>query len=226
MKYIVFFTAVLFSINSAFAQCVNPNGERGQVVFNETYDVLQGCTARGWMAFHEPATHPCTETMTSPAIGETCTDGSIFAGMSPDGDVPMYTTPNDAGNFAWESVNAGPYMTFCTSNSPGVQETCQTGEENTTNLVGSAGTLPAAAHCSGLIAHGHDDWYLPAQDELNLLYTNRLLIGGFNLSGVLPSGVYTSSSETIGNARGQRFSNGVQSNYGKTVGFRIRCVRK
>lgn len=56
MKYLVPVLLLLLSFaNPAFAQCVNPSGERGQIVFNETYDVLQGCTARGWMAFHPPA---------------------------------------------------------------------------------------------------------------------------------------------------------------------------
>jgi hypothetical protein len=38
----------------------------------------------------------------------------------------------------------------------------------------------AARHCNDLSAHGKDDWYLPAQDELDVMYDNRVAIGGFN----------------------------------------------
>lgn len=62
MKYnkpmrIVLFIAVVILLNAmpAFAQCVNPSGIRGELLFNESDDVFQACTARGWMALHEPA---------------------------------------------------------------------------------------------------------------------------------------------------------------------------
>lgn len=54
------FTAFMLCTASAHAQdCTNPNGIKGDVIFNSTYDVMQGCTARGWMAFHQPASDPC-----------------------------------------------------------------------------------------------------------------------------------------------------------------------
>jgi hypothetical protein len=36
----------------------------------------------------------------------------------------------------------------------------------------SAGSHPAAAFCAGLTIGGFSDWYLPARDELELLYRN------------------------------------------------------
>lgn len=82
------FALLVFSVLPAQAQdCTNPNGIKGDLLFNETYDVLQGCTARGWMAFHEPAIpvpDPCTTTSTP---GTLCADGvTKYAGtLSYDG---------------------------------------------------------------------------------------------------------------------------------------------
>lgn len=182
--------------------------------------------------------HPCTGGE-APAIGETCTDGSIYAGLSPDGNVAMYTTPADAASaYTWNDGSSNwveTAMVNCTDGTPGTASSCQTGEANTTLLVGLSGSgtpapYNAAEYCDGLSAHGYDDWYLPAQDELNVLYTNKNtgdLNGTFNETGSTPVGYYWSSSEGDQvTARNQRFSDGLQSNYGKFVGIAVRCVRK
>lgn len=63
-------------------------------------------------------------------------------------------------------------------------------------------------------------WRLPTKTELNLLYTNRDLIGGFN------NGTYWSSTEfDSDNARTQYFLNGVQSNVSKSTPLLVRAVR-
>lgn len=163
-----------------------------------------------------------------PNIGDVCADGSVYAGTSPDGNVPMYTTPADAGLFAWNDENStGRTTTGQTSN--------VTGWANTSALIGLdsnsdvAGMQPhrAAQHCADLVAHGQSDWYLPARDELNVLWVNRAAIGGFNLSGSFGTGWNWSSSEdSVSNARGQRFSDGFQGNGAKNSAMRVRCVRK
>lgn len=54
------------------------------------------------------------------------------------------------------------------------------GSANTSLIVaanGSAGT--AAKLCADLELNGYSDWYLPSRDELNILFTNRVAIGGF-----------------------------------------------
>lgn len=48
------------------------------------------------------------------------------------------------------------------------------------NAPGSWGE--AIHRCSRAEKHGKNDWRLPSQDELNVLFENRLLIGGFNLT--------------------------------------------
>ena len=171
-----------------------------------------------------------------PNIGDTCVDGSIYAGFSPDGGSRMYTTPTDAGGFAW---NNGVFnfvdtaMQNCTG--PNNEPTCTTGEANTAFLITAdsnttAGIQPhnAAQHCSDLVAHGQTDWYLPALDELNVLYTNKNagdLNSTFNETA---SGFYWSSSEAAASISWfQRFDDGLQDDfYAKSVGWRVRCVRK
>lgn len=166
----------------------------------------------------------------SPSPGTVCADGTIYAGLSPDGNVPMYTTAADEGGFPWNNGNTSGYTTTN-------QTSTTTGMTNTTNLLtidsdsNTAGTQPhlAAQQCANSTANGHTDWYLPAKDELNVLCTNELAIGGFNLSGSIPVGYYWSSSETSStNAWFQSFSDCSQSKFvrNKDVNLSIRCVRK
>ena len=237
MRWVVLIitVAVIMVPIQAQAQCTNPSAPLGAIIFNEDHDVYQG-----WWSFHEYPTHPCTGTTSDPAIGETCDDGSIYAGLSPDGNVAMYTTPADAAStYTWNDGTTNyrniPGLTNCTDTSPGTAATCQTGEANTAFLVGATGELDypfaAAEYCDGLSAHGYDDWYLPAQDELNVLYTNKNtgdLNGTFNETGSLPAGFYWSSSEDdgAGGGRVQLFSDGGQFGGAKSNGFSVRCVRK
>jgi len=333
MRFFIVFIFLLFSYSpQAFAQCVNPAGVPGEVQFNTSHDVFQGCTSRGWMAFHPPAlaaddtpdvfgftdqtaaatstiiisnsvtitgidaatavtisgagtpefringgswvtngaitdgqtlelrltSNAAASTMNSATVtvgtlsdqwdvttGTGCPatpssgdegcdmpDGSIYAGESPDGNVAMYTTPADAGQFSWNN-GTSTWLDIAMVNCTGAQASCDTGEANTALLVG-LGTSPspapyvAARHCDNLTAHGHSDWYLPASTELAVLRTNRVAIGAFNISGSFPAGWYWSSSESS-NALSwnQRFSDGTQSLFNLKFGdLSVRCVRR
>jgi len=243
MRLLVLVFGLMVISGTARAQdCTDPNGNAGSILYNADYDVFQGCTQNlGWIAFHSAGNiggaggsgpTNCSN------IGDTCDDGSIYAGLSPDGNVAMYTTPADAAStYTWNDGTSNytdMSMANCTDASPGTATTCQTGEANTTFLVGATGEpdypFAAAEYCDGLSAHGYDDWYLPAQDELNVLYTNKNtgdLNGTFNETGSFPAGYYWSSSENgSSGARGQRFSDGSQSNFGKSDGLAVRCVRR
>lgn len=75
-------------------------------------------------------------------------------------------------------------------------------------------------------AHGHKDWRLPTRDELDVLFNNRAIIGGFDTSGSFPASHYWSSTEYVGDfAWFQRFSDGYQRSYVKDNVLSVRCVR-
>jgi hypothetical protein len=46
------------------------------------------------------------------------------------------------------------------------------GKQNTIDLIADSETHPAASFCDNLTIGGYSDWYLPAPDELELLYRN------------------------------------------------------
>jgi hypothetical protein len=62
-------------------------------------------------------------------------------------------------------------------------------------------------------------WHLPTKDELNLLYKQQAVVGGF--SNVF----YWSSTEDVNNAWSQSFGSGNQSTESKNSSFRVRAVR-
>jgi hypothetical protein len=123
-----------------------------------------------------------------PKPGDKMPDGTVFAGISPDTNKPMYATPADA------SLT----MTF----------------------------NDAQKYAAQLDAHGHKDWRVPTNAELNVLFNNRAAIGGLDISGSLPSGCYWSSSQNDKwLAWGQRFSDGLQYTTTKHDPSSVRPVR-
>ncbi|MBA7534931.1 hypothetical protein ES705_27181 [subsurface metagenome] len=101
-----------------------------------------------------------------------------------------------------------------------------TGQENTTAIVDQVAgeitcTSGAAYYCDDLTEGGYSDWFLPSKDELNKLYDNRGVIGGFTT--VLN---YWSSSEfDSGKAWVEDFDFGLQNYSNKTNGYFVRPVR-
>lgn len=244
IKLLIFTLSLIVLCSHAFAACPTVTmgmKPHGYIFYNSDYSVLQVCHQDGrWKALGSISNNPPPAGSTNcPSIGDTCDDGSIYAGLSPDGNVAMYTTPADAAStYTWNDGSSNwvdTAMANCTDGTPGTASSCQTGEANTALLVGLSGSgtpapYDAAEYCDGLSAHGYDDWYLPAQDELNMLYTNKNtgdLNGTFDENGSFPAGYYWSSSENrSSSARAQRFSDGPQVSTSKTTGLAVRCVRK
>jgi hypothetical protein len=80
--------------------------------------------------------------------------------------------------------------------------------------------------CSGLVAFGKSDWYLPSLNELNAMYKQSYLITGLEEG---PSLKYWSSTEKDAtNAWSQRLDYGAPDPDPKSVatGHVVRCVRK
>lgn len=97
-----------------------------------------------------------------------------------------------------------------------------TGSANTTTIITEQGAT-ATDYAAGLArAHdggGYSDWFLPSKDELNKLWINKGLIGGF------ADGLYWSSSEyNAWNAEVQNYGSGVQGLISKDYAYRVRAV--
>ena len=228
--------AFLLSATPATAQaCTGPDGAVGDFIYNSSHNIFQGCTARGWMAFHNPPPpDPCT---TSSTIGTTCTDGQTVYAGSWNGN-RYYTTKVDQASGYWGTynvvVNTSSYtdgLTNTNSALASIEANPQTsGACNSTTMVNPPQCAPNAfVQCKNLRTTLGGNWYLPARDEVvNVLYPNRVAIGGFTTDG---SYYWSSSDDNSHNATrevyGVDFSNGsTDDDVDKFSTNRVRCVRK
>lgn len=158
-----------------------------------------------------------SEPLTCDNIGDVCPDGTVYAGLSTDGNVDMYTTPSDApSTYYWELRFNGWTDKGATSSDDG--------DGNTAilmSLYDPAYPFEAAEYCNSLTTGGHDDWYLPAPNELNVLYINRVAIGNFTTNNY-----WSSAESSASTARRILFLNGGPNNSGVATQYNIRCVRK
>ena len=97
------------------------------------------------------------------------------------------------------------------------------GWANTLAMI-AAGELahPAARYCRNYDGGGFDDWYLPARNELNLMWTNRSLLS----LGMTSDYYWTSSQSSASNAHRQNFSDGRLTTNSKNVTGYVRPVRR
>jgi hypothetical protein len=60
MRTFIFLFSFLIFTNTAMAQCTNPAGAVGAIIYNSSEDAFQGCTDDGWEAFHnKPTSYTC-----------------------------------------------------------------------------------------------------------------------------------------------------------------------
>ena len=96
------------------------------------------------------------------------------------------------------------------------------GAQNTIDIISGCSTLGTAARlCSNLVLSGYSDWYLPSRDELDLLYLNRVAIGGFTNDDY-----WSSTEDSANSAWCQKFISGfktLNSKFDNTN--RVRAIR-
>jgi hypothetical protein len=99
--------------------------------------------------------------------------------------------------------------------------TVGTGAANTTAIVTDCAEAGTAAKIADAYAlNGYTDWFLPSKDELNLLYQQKSVVGGFAVN------YYWSSSEGTGyHAWAQYFDDGNKSYGNKNNTLPVRAVR-
>ena len=154
----------------------------------------------------------------------------IVGDIGPAGGFVFY----DQGNYSsgWRYLEAAPSDTGGSvswgevgTDIPGAAGTAiGTGKQNTADIIDSLGTgsTYAAQLCEGLISGGYDDWFLPSQDELNLVYQNVYLEG---VGDFFSNWYYSSSEYTADNMWAQSFYFGTQDNWGKNLGAGVLAVR-
>lgn len=82
-----------------------------------------------------------------------------------------------------------------------------------------SGTYAASA-CLSFVTGNYSDWYLPSVDELQILYNNKDVIGGFTTG----TSYWSSSEVSSDGAYGINFSNGTKVKYYKNGSGRIRPI--
>jgi hypothetical protein len=98
-----------------------------------------------------------------------------------------------------------------------------TGFANTNSIISAQGettTSYAAGLARAYKGGGYDDWFLPSKDELNKLYINKLIIGGF-----ANNNYWSSSEQDFDFAFKRNFINGDQNFNTKVNVFYVRAIR-
>jgi hypothetical protein len=148
----------------------------------------------------------------------------LIGDSGPAGGVVFYDKGSYSSGWryleAWTSDESGYYQ-WKTSNTSTSGTSTAIGSGYTNTYTAMAGTAhPAAQRARNATYGGYTDWFLPSKDELNLMYGQKGVIGGF------ASVLYWSSSEYGSNyAWSQYFGNGYQDYYGKADTRRVRVVR-
>tara|TARA_R110000868_G_scaffold201832_5_gene449340 strand:+ start:570 stop:1544 length:975 start_codon:yes stop_codon:yes gene_type:complete len=163
---------------------------------------------------------------TTYAIGDTGPAGGIVFYVSEDGLHGLEAAPTDAdlsGDATLEWGCSG--QSVAGANGTGIGS----GLQNTLDILAHTCSITpnygGPVHQAALAArsysfNGYSDWFLPSKDELNALYQNRAVVGGFANDFYWSSSQYDSYY-----AWNQYFANGFQNYYNKFNTMRVRAVR-
>ena len=167
--------------------------------------------------------------------GEDDDDGSITIGNAYQGGIIAYLFQEGDSGYVAGEIHGLIAATEDQTTADGVEWGCYefTGAEGTAIGTGAQNTLDILAGCSedGIPAKlasdyevtvdgvTYDDWFLPSKDELNLLYLNKIEVGGFAGSLYWSSTAYDSNV-----AWSQSFISGFQDLYSYATS-RVRAVR-
>jgi hypothetical protein len=126
------------------------------------------------------------------------------------------------GSTEWNSIEWGDYGTEIGGDAQltGIGDGQAATDAVVAHMVSESITGTAAQRADGLSHGGYDDWFLPSKDELNQMYLQRVVIGGF------ASAYYWSSSEADADfAWKQSFAIDNQNDSNKGNGGWVRAVR-
>lgn len=183
-----------------------------------------------------PTASGCTAPTLCPNVGDVCDDGNvatandpIFAGFIAYNDPnssdagkcePLYVTNNNQSASAQWKTSTGANDVATDSFEDGQVIDAQ---------VPNSAAFPAFKLCKDLTDGGYTDWYLPARDELVLLWKHKDAIDA-SAAGAFAAGEYywasTESSVTQAWGQNSNGSGGVADPSSKTDNEHVRCVRR
>lgn len=155
---------------------------------------------------------------------KTPTDSTFTIGQSYGGGIIFYldgtskhgliAAPSDQStSIQWNNGSFVPTNTY--------QGEIGKGQPNTTAIVIAQGVgIYAAILCDQLVLNGYSDWFLPSKNELNLLYQQRNLVGGFSYANYWSSPEYDTQRAWY-----QFFPHGVQYFADKSSLACVRAIR-
>lgn len=161
-----------------------------------------------------------TATSFIPTTPGTPFGGGLYAGQIKEDDGKTYAiivAPKAQGGEA-----SGTLVWKTTQTTTTGTDSLNNGFNNTAAMVAAGISLhPAAQFCKGLSINGYTDWYLPAKDELNLIYTNR-----GSLDGLVQNYYWSSTQYSTGDSWGQSFFIGEHRPLIKPYTYAVRGVRR
>jgi hypothetical protein len=164
-------------------------------------------------------------------IGGVAAAGALVGQSYQGGKIAYVLAPGDPGYIEGEFLgliaapgdqSAGsPWGCYGTAITGADGTALGTGNQNTIEIMaGCAEAGIAARICGDLVLNGYSDWYLPSIEELNKLYLNKALIGGF-----VNTAYWSSSETTPNNAWLLNFFTGAQISIAKYNGNYVRAIR-
>ena len=151
------------------------------------------------------------------AIGDTGPAGGVVFYLDASGKNGMEAARGDQASAEWG----------CKGQSvPGARHwEIGTGKTNTADIVAGCATPGIAAKvASAYSLNGYQDWYLPSFLELDELYNQKAVVGGFNQTS--STGFYWTSTEEDGSVADQlKFRDGVFYSIPKDSKDRVRAIR-
>jgi hypothetical protein len=153
-----------------------------------------------------------------------------YIGESYGGGIVFYVYDNSQHGLIAATADQGSYIWYAgtNTNTMALADGVGAGRANTAIIIANQGIGNGSAYAArvcneyqvniaGVI---YGDWYLPSKYELNLLYLQKGVVGGF------PNAYYWSSCEFDSTlARIQFFGNGFQGNGLKGTAYYVRAIR-
>jgi len=175
----------------------------GGLIANKTYYVRAYATNSDGTAYGNVVSFPTGATGTF--IGEFRDDGIVFR---TNGSTGLIAARSDQGRVEW-----GCSTLIGTSTAFG------SGQANTTAILNGCNTPGIAARLCVALGTG---WYMPSQDELSALYTQKAVFGNFDTG----TSYFSSSEVNSTQVHGVWFYDGTASfTFNKSNAFNVRAIR-